>query len=126
MAETILQNMPTNAIAIVQTTVASRQEAQRLAGLMVKARLAACVQVTPIHSTYRWHNKVEQSAEWLLAAKTRNARTKALMAFIRHHHPYELPEIMVVNAAQVLPAYRQWVLQATKTGRSNRSSIPLR
>ena len=116
--------MPINAIVIVQTTVASRREALRLAGLMVKARLAACVQVIPIHSTYRWHNKIEQSAEWLLAAKTRSARTKALMAFIRRHHPYELPEIMAVSVTRVLPAYRQWVLRETKSGRSIRSSIP--
>ena len=116
--------MPQNVIVIVQTTVASRRDALRLAGLMVKARLAACVQVMPIHSTYRWHNKVEQSAEWLVAAKTRNARTKALMAFIRRHHPYELPEIMALSVTQVLPTYRQWVLRETKSGRSIRSSIP--
>lgn len=106
-----------NAIVIVQTTVASRREALRLAGLIVKAHLAACVQVTPIHSTYRWHNKVEQSAEWLLAAKTRSTRTKALMAFIRRHHPYELPEIMALSVKQVLPAYRKWVLRETKAKR---------
>ena len=109
--------MPINAIVIVQTTVASRREARRMADLMVKARLAACVQVIPIHSTYRWHNKVEQSAEWLVAAKTRSARTRALMAFIRHHHPYELPEIITVSVTQVLPAYRQWMLRETKVKR---------
>ena len=109
--------MPQNTIVIVQTTVAARRDALRLAGLMVKERLAACVQVIPIHSTYRWHNKVEQSAEWLLAAKTRSARTKALMAFIRRHHPYELPEIMAVSVTRVLPAYRQWVLRETKTNK---------
>ena len=106
--------MQRNAIVIVQTTVASRREALRLAGLMVKARLAACVQVTPIHSTYRWHNKVEQSKEWLLAAKTRSAHTKALMAFIRRHHSYEVPEIIAMRVKQALPAYRQWVLRETK------------
>ncbi|MFH1970152.1 MAG: divalent-cation tolerance protein CutA [Verrucomicrobiota bacterium] len=106
--------MPINAIVIIQTTVASRRGALRLADLIVKERLAACVQVMPIHSTYRWQNRVEQAAEWLLTAKTRSARTKALMAFIRRHHPYELPEIMAVSVTQVLPAYRQWVLRETK------------
>lgn len=106
--------MPTNAIVILQTTVASRREALRLTELIVKERLAACVQVMPIHSTYRWHNKVEQSAEWLLAAKTRSARVKSLMDFIRRHHPYEVPEIIAVKITQALPAYRQWVLRETK------------
>jgi len=109
--------MPIDTIVIVQTTIASRREARRLAGLMVQARLAACVQVMPIHSTYRWHNKVEQAAEWLLLAKTQRALTKALMTFIRRHHPYEVPEIMAMSAAQVLPAYRQWVLRETKIKR---------
>jgi len=106
--------MHSTAIVIVHTTVASRREARRLAGLIVNARLAACVQVMPIHSTYRWHNKVEQSAEWLLAAKTQSSRTKALMAFIRCHHPYELPEIIAVKVTQTLPAYRQWVFRETQ------------
>lgn len=115
--------MSINTIVVIQTTVASRREARRLAGLIVKARLAACVQVMPIHSTYRWKNKVEQSAEWLLLAKTRQALTKTLMAFIRRHHPYEVPEIMAVNMTQVLPAYRQWVIRETKPERSSRSAI---
>ena len=109
--------MSINAIVIVQTTVASRREALRLTDLMVKARLAACVQVVPIHSTYRWQNRVQQNAEWLLLAKTRSARTKTLMTFIRRHHPYEVPEIMAVSVSRVLPAYRQWVLRETKVKR---------
>lgn len=106
--------MPSNRIVIVQTTVASRRDALRLAGLTVKARLAACVQVMPIHSTYRWNKRVEHSSEWLVTAKTQRARIKTLMAFIRRHHAYELPEIVVLNTTHVLPAYRQWVLRETK------------
>ncbi len=107
--------MSTISIAVVQTTVGSRREALRLAGLIVDARLAACVQITPIHSTYRWKSKVTHSAEWLLAAKTRSAHTKGLMAFIRRNHAYELPEIIALNVKQVLPAYRQWIFRETKT-----------
>jgi len=109
--------MSQNAIFIIQTTVASHRDALRLAGLIVKARLAACVQIIRIHSTYHWHNKVEKSAEWLLAAKTQNARVKALMAFIQKHHPYELPEIIALRTTRVLPGYRQWVLRETRTKR---------
>ena len=114
--------MSLSAIAVVQTTVATRRDALRLAGLIIRERLAACVQIMPVHSTYRWRNKVEQAAEWLIAAKTRSARTRALIAFIRRHHPYELPEIMAANVTQVLPAYRQWVFRETKPGKSIRSS----
>lgn len=114
---------------MVQTTVASCREARHLAGLMVKARLAACVQIIPIHSTYRWHTKVEQAAEWLLLAKTQRARKKALMTFIRRHHSYEVPEIMALSVTQVLPAYRQWIFRETKkqpAARNGREPCPPR
>lgn len=106
--------MHTKSIGLVQTTLASRRDARRLAGLIVRARLAACVQVVPVHSTYRWQNQIKQDREWLLAAKTRTALTKTLMAFIRRHHPYEVPEIIASSLPHVLPAYRQWVLRETK------------
>ena len=39
----------------VSTTVADRQDAERVAGLALEKRLAACVQVIgPIRSRYRW------------------------------------------------------------------------
>ncbi|MEO0854069.1 MAG: divalent cation tolerance protein CutA, partial [Cyanobacteria bacterium J06648_11] len=44
----------------VVTTVASREEGDRLAQVLVEERLAACVQVVgPIHSTYRWDGDVQ-------------------------------------------------------------------
>ncbi|MDD3089526.1 MAG: divalent cation tolerance protein CutA [Candidatus Omnitrophica bacterium] len=36
---------------------------------------------------------------------------------MRRHHPYEVPEIIALSVKQVLPAYRQWVLQETKVKR---------
>ena len=46
----------------VSTTVPSREDAERIARLLVEQRLAACVQVLgPISSTYRWKGQVETS-----------------------------------------------------------------
>ena len=99
---------------IVTTTVAKRQDARRLAHLAVDAKLAACVQITPIHSVYRWRGKVESADELLLTAKTRASRVPGLIRLIRANHPYELPEILVHKVDGGLPAYLAWVAAETR------------
>jgi len=94
---------------IVTTTFPSRAGARTLARRLVEARLAACVQLVPIHSLYRWKNAVESAAEIRLEAKTTVARAPAVVAFIRRHHPYELPEIVVQPIAGGAPDYLAWI-----------------
>ena len=56
----------------VQTTMNSKEGAQKIAEAIVRRRLAACAQVSgPITSTYRWEGELEQSEEWVCTAKTR-------------------------------------------------------
>ena len=89
--------------------------AQRLATALVQARLAACVSVLPaMRSVYRWQGVVEQAEEVLLLAKTTAGRLPALTERLRELHPYELPEIVAVEAAAGLPAYLDWVADATR------------
>ena len=89
--------------------------AQRLAAGLVQARLAACASVLPaMRSVYRWQGAVEQADEVLLLAKTATARLPALIEQLRSLHPYELPEILAVEAGTGLPAYLDWVADATR------------
>ena len=89
--------------------------AQRLATALVEARLAACVSVLPqMRSVYRWQGAVEQADEVLLLAKTTGERLPVLVEQLRARHPYELPEIVAVEAGAGLPAYLDWVADATR------------
>ena len=91
--------------------------ADRLARLLVEERLAACVQALPgLRSTYRWEGDVQQSDETLLLAKTRADRYAALERTLAAHHPYELPEILAVDASAGLPAYLRWLADETAAG----------
>ena len=48
-------------ICMIKTSVASQQDARKLAGDMIAARMAACIQITgPGESAYRWQGKLEQ------------------------------------------------------------------
>ena len=96
-------------LAIVNTTVASAAEARKLTRAIIKSRLAACVQTMPIHSVYRWRGKVESAPEFLLLMKTRATLVKKLMAFIKRHHSYEVPEILAMPVTAAHGKYREWV-----------------
>ena len=88
--------------------------AERLAAILVSERLAACVNVLPgVRSTYLWQGKLEQEDEVLLVIKTTRARYPALQARLPAVHPYELPELVAVEAVEGLPAYLQWVAEGS-------------
>jgi periplasmic divalent cation tolerance protein len=99
--------------AIVTTTLERPADARRLARDLVEGRLAACVQILPIRSVYRWAGKTQSAGEHLLLAKTRRRRVPALMTFLRRRHPYQVPEVLVVPVSAGLPAYLQWVTEST-------------
>jgi periplasmic divalent cation tolerance protein len=92
------------------TTLGNRDEADRLAGVLVRERLAACVQVVgPIRSTYWWQGAVETAEEWLCLIKTADARYAALEARIKELHSYDVPEITAVPITAGAAAYLGWI-----------------
>ena len=84
--------------------------AETIADRLVADRLAACVNLLPgLRSVYRWQGKVEAAAEVLLLVKTSAEAYPALQERLRQLHPYELPELLAVEAASGLPEYLQWL-----------------
>jgi periplasmic divalent cation tolerance protein len=101
----------------VTTTLPDQETAERLADRMVEERLAACAQVLgPVASTYRWQGKVEKAAEWYCHLKTTIERMPALQTRIQELHPYEVPEIIVVQIAGGNPEYLAWIRHALQEG----------
>lgn len=93
----------------VFTTVANREQADVLARAAVERRLAACVQVEAIHSTYRWQGEVVSEPEVRLMFKTNQAHYPALEALLRERHPYEVPAIFALPVAKASAAYADWL-----------------
>lgn len=104
---------------IAWTTVATRADAERLAGEIINHRLAACVQVEgPVTSVYRWEEKVQREEEFRLCLKFLPEQASALSAWVHAHHPYQAPEWIVVPAAEVGEKYLSWA-------RANSTNPPL-
>ena len=89
--------------------------ATRIADALVGERLAACVnQVPGLRSVYRWEDRVEHGTEVLLLIKTTADRLAAMTARVQALHPYELPELVAVEAAGGLAPYLAWVAEQTR------------
>lgn len=98
----------------VTTTTATREEADALAGEVLEARLAACVQIVgPIRSRYWWKDTIETAEEWLCLAKTTAARAPALEQAIRAGHAYETPEVTATPVVGGSAAYLAWIAAET-------------
>ncbi len=77
----------------VHVTCGDRAEANRIAAELVERRLAACVQLTPLTSVFRWDGAIEHDDEILLVAKSRRDRFEAAVRLIEELHSYDLPAI---------------------------------
>jgi len=98
----------------VTTAIDEEAAAAELAGILVAERLAACAQILgPVESVYRWEGDVRHAREWLIVAKTTDARLPALTARIRALHRYEVPEIVALPIAAGDPAYLRWIQRET-------------
>ena len=102
--------MPTHDILIALSTVPDEVSGARIARALVEEGLAACVnRIAGVHSTYRWQGAVQDDVEVLLLIKTTRALMPMLEARLLELHPYELPELIAVEAAAGSAAYLDWV-----------------
>lgn len=101
-----------NDLILILTTMPDDDRAAGLARTLVEERLAACVNVhAPMTSTYRWQGAIESTPERQVVIKTTRGRRAALEARLRALHPYELPELVVIDAGGS-DAYSKWVREA--------------
>lgn len=82
---------------IILTSVSNESEARLLADKLVNSHLAACVQYTRGVSCYHWQGSVKHDDEVFLSIKTQRDKLLAIEAVMDDHHPYELPELVLLD-----------------------------
>nr|BAL58440.1 periplasmic divalent cation tolerance protein [Candidatus Acetothermum autotrophicum] len=96
----------------VVTTVASKDEGERIARALLEQRLAACVQIVgPIESFYWWQGKINKSEEWMCIAKTEMRLFQQIEETMKALHSYEVPEILAVPVSAGSDDYLQWLAE---------------
>lgn len=100
-------------VVIALLTFPDESTARQIATILVERQLAACVNLLPgATSIYRWQGKVCSEGEVVGLAKTTRGRVEGLKSAVVELHPYECPELVVVEAADGLAAYLDWVRKA--------------
>ena len=98
---------------IALTTLATRDEGERLAATLVEECLAACVNVIgPMISIYQWEGKVERDTEVLLLIKTTAAGVEPLKERVLDLHPYDTPEFLALEVSTGSSGYLDWVVDS--------------
>ena len=97
-------------IAVVLVTAPDLRVARKIAKAVVKARMAACVNIVPrIESHYWWNEKLESGAEVLMIIKTTRAKLAALESCVIANHPYDTPEVIVLRLESGNQRYLAWL-----------------
>ena len=103
-----------NDYSIIIATAGDKEAAVKIARLLVERRLAACVQMLPVESVYRWQEKICQENETALIIKSRTALFDEIKTAIKENHSYEVPEIIQTPITNGLPDYLNWIGDCTR------------
>jgi periplasmic divalent cation tolerance protein len=94
---------------LVISTYPSRAAALAAVDGAVERRLAACGNVVDAESRYLWQGRVESRSEALVIFKTVPKRVGALFAYLRETHPYDVPELVEIDAPRVDAGYLRYL-----------------
>lgn len=95
---------------IVTTTTSTQKEAEAIAELLLRNRLAACVQLSQIKSKYLWEGRIAFHDETLLTIKTLQSAYPRLQSAILQAHSYDVPEIVAMPVVGITRAYFDWII----------------
>lgn len=95
---------------LVFTTVAKKTDARKIAQVLLKKKLAACVTTLPFgESRYVWKGKLCIEREYVLMIKTLETKYPQLEKALRAVHPYECPEVIGIPIKKIFSPYHQWL-----------------
>jgi periplasmic divalent cation tolerance protein len=99
--------------SIVLATAPSREVALDLARALVDGRVAACVNLLPVTSVYRWEGEVKEDDEHLMVIKTRRTHIDDIKDLFEERHPYEVPELISIEIEDGSSEYLKWLKDET-------------
>lgn len=99
---------------LVYTTFPDAATALDVGEALVRAHLAACVNVIPgMQSVYAWKGAVERGTEVVAILKSREGLADALAAELKRCHPYETPIILHLPVSNADPDTAAWIRAET-------------
>lgn len=95
---------------IVFVTAPKGKEGSRLARILLKDRLCACVSIIKsVESFFWWQSKINKAGESLLMIKTKHSLLKRLIKTVKEKHSYQVCEIIALPIIAGNKAYLDWI-----------------
>lgn len=99
---------------LIYGTFATTEEAARIGGDLVDARLAACVNIlAPLTSIYVWQGQRETGTETPMLIKTVASRAESVIARVRELHSYDNPALLVLPVDGGSANFLAWIAAQT-------------
>jgi periplasmic divalent cation tolerance protein len=104
-------------LRIILTTFPSAEIARGIVTQLVTEQCIACGNLVPgVQSIYHWQGQLSEEQEVLALLKTSLTTLPIAMARLTALHPYEVPELVVLQPEQVSTAYAAWVTSHVRGG----------
>lgn len=98
---------------IYYVTLQNQDQAKNISHDLLTNHLAACTNWFPIHSMYRWENKIQTDAEIVLIIKTKENLRPQIETVIKTHIDYT-NFIAELDVQSVNADYLTWLNQEIK------------
>ena len=99
---------------LVYVTVKNKNEGIFLSKLVVKKKLAACVNLFPkVQSIFEWDKELKIEDESVLIFKTTEKKYHELENFISTNHSYETPCILKLKIQEGKKTFLDWIEKTT-------------
>ena len=100
-------------LVIIISTYPNKKSILKIANELVSEKFVACVNISQINSIYSWKEKIENQSEYFAIFKTTLKNKNRVKKKIEETHPYEVPEIIELNAVSVNKSYLNWIKEST-------------
>lgn len=94
---------------IVFWTAKDQEEAERLVTALIEKQHIACASLMPVTSLYIWEGAINRAQEVKVIIKTKRPYISLIIAYIKHHGSYQVPEILAVDCIAGNPDYLEWI-----------------
>jgi periplasmic divalent cation tolerance protein len=98
----------------IYITAKDEQEAKKIGKALVEEKLAACVNIHPIKSIYRWKGQIEEADEVTMFVKTKAELADEVIKRVQELHSYEVPCIVCFPIEKGYREYLKWIAESTK------------
>ncbi|MGH1418182.1 MAG: divalent-cation tolerance protein CutA [Hyphomicrobiaceae bacterium] len=102
---------------VIYATFPSLEHAEKVADQLIKAELAACVNILPgMISIYGWKGSQQRDQEVVFLAKTRMQQANAVKEAIVEAHSYDVPAVIYLDISGGHAPYLEWIMSETSAG----------